>query len=191
MALGLAPAVAGGDPSGSGRYTRRRVFYVAGSVVGALGTSVVVHVALRAMAPSDFWWMCSAIIAGVYAGASALHVRLPLLQRSWQVPQVWYSRFGDAAFLAYGGTLGASVLTPILYPSLYVMLSLQGAVSLPAAAISGAGYGLLRGMAVSAGFLSASMDDLGRLVSARDVAERLVVACLALVSTAALVAALT
>jgi hypothetical protein len=84
------------------------------------------------------------------------------------VPKRWYSTLGDAAFLPYGLVLGASVFTPIVFPTLFTVLLLSGAASPSSAVAAGALYGGVRAVLTAA---PPPLLDVERMAARRDRAQ--------------------
>jgi hypothetical protein len=179
MALGATPAVAG-DATAAAASWRRRALYVLGSTAGGAAIFGLASVVLGLIAPAGVWWIAAGCVAGAYLVAAAVRHPLRVPERSWQVPKRWYTRAGDVAFVAYGAVLGVGVLTPIVFPTFYVLLLLSATLEPAVAAMLGAGYGALRGAVNSR--IKAGPEQLPRLLGRHRTHQLLSSAALVLVA---------
>jgi hypothetical protein len=147
MGLGLTSAVAGDV---NRRHIRRTVWYVLGSVTGGAAVGLASAVALTTVGSLRLSSIAAGALAAAYGLAWLARVRAPMPSRHWQVPGTWYERTGDPAFWAYGAVLAAGFLTPIYFPTFYVLVILYGAIGHAGALAVGAYYGLLRAAAITA-----------------------------------------
>jgi hypothetical protein len=140
-----------------------------GAVLGALGE--LVHVPL---------WV--AALACALAVVLDLGRRVPSGRR--QVDEDWLTRYRSWVYaVGFGWQLGTGVVTIVTSAATYALLVLLVALGLPAAAVVGAAFGLVRALPLLLGRRALSPDLLRalarRLEHARPLAERVTAATLA------------
>ena len=121
-----------------------------------------------------------------YGVAELLAWPIPRVDRKWQVPRVWLTRWsGPRVYLAFGLLLGVGFMTASPFAAFTWLLGLEFATASPVAAASiGAAYGLGRSVATVFGQLElARVDNEPRYVRAaagRTVAWRPILAAASL-----------
>jgi len=113
-----------------------------GAIVGAIGASLRVHVAVSEGA-QHLWFAGIAFLAFAYGLHEMAIIRLPMPQVRWQVPACW-TRYGKTIQAAlYGTVLGAEVCTLIPYATFYILVLFD----MTAGGVGGALLGCLYGTA--------------------------------------------
>lgn len=135
MSLGTTPSV--GGITRRLRAIQRALYYSAGCLIGAASLAAAIST-VGQFAPRPLWLGGAAAVAAFGLTRGGAESRRG---RCWQVPKSWWTRLGDLAFVPAGFTLSVGFLTPIIFPTFWVLLFLFASLPLTSAVAVGVLYG--------------------------------------------------
>jgi hypothetical protein len=144
MAMGTTPSVEGAAERS--RAITGAVWYTVGAVLGGTGYAVGIAGVVDALGLTRAALITAAAVALTVGAFGAAGHRFALLGTGWQVPRSWFRQRRSVAFFPAGIVLGAGFLTPIRFPSFFVLTGCLAALPVSRATVVGATYGILRAL---------------------------------------------
>jgi hypothetical protein len=147
-----------GERSRGHRWGTTASWFVAGGVLGGLGLGVVMAALAVLVAAVDLSSTTIGVVAVVATGAAVVldaqpgRLRAPGTRR--QVNEAWLTAYRPWVYgLGFGAQIGCGVGTYLMTAAVYLLVVLGALSATPVAAlVLGAGFGLVRGCAVMAGW---------------------------------------